>query len=47
MDSAHVGILGVSEDEILAPMRVGVDASEFGIEGFYHGINFTGRAFRT
>ena len=32
----HVGVLGVGEDEILAAVRVGVNASQFCVERFLH-----------
>ena len=34
----HVGVLGVGEDEVLAAVRVGVDAGQFEVERFLHHI---------
>ena len=36
----HVGVLGVGEDEVLAAVRIGVDAGEFDVERFlYHRLS--------
>jgi len=32
----HVGVLGVGEDEVLAAVRVGVNALQFLVERFFH-----------
>lgn len=32
----HVGVLGISEDEVLAPGRIGMNGGEFTVEGFLH-----------
>jgi hypothetical protein len=35
----HVGVLGVGEDEVLAAVRVGVDAPQLDVEGLLnHGL---------
>ena len=43
MDERHVGVLGVGEDEVLAAVRIGVDAGQFFVERFLdHGSIHSG-----